>query len=141
MARLPIGRGAGNRSENNSENSRSTFRRPMNLDELTRRATYIVDDAGKKQAIVVEWAAWQDFVRQAGAEDGSTADSPSSPGTNTGATPAPKTAATPRGEVADAGYALQPDRARVDLYRPKPASDKEAADFTLESNVTRRTRD
>lgn len=135
MARLPVGRRAANRraannpantQAKNPANNPANHRPAVNLEELTRNATYIVDKAGQRKAIVVEWSAWENFVRQAGQS--------TAPATSSAAPAAPKSS-----DKTDSEYALHRSGAGRDLYRPKPASDKEAADFKLESNVTRRS--
>lgn len=119
MAKFPIGKGPQGRNTQDrstqSKNAQSRNAGRINLDALTKKARYIVDENGRRHAVVVDYAAWQNFLRQmgeSGAASGSSAGEPE--------------------------YALRHDQANGDLYRPQPARGKEAADFTLETNVTRR---
>ena len=129
MAKLPIGRRSTSRkravtSSGVASGTEATVS-AANLAELTRNAGYIVDKAGQRQAIVVDWAAWQTFVQRVGA-NGVDAEGVSA-GDAAAGPQAP--ARAPSGEQSE--YALRQDRTGVDLYRPRPASNKEAADFTL----------
>jgi hypothetical protein len=110
MGTLPIGKGAGKKS---NAARRTSPQLQANLEALTQKAQYITDAEGRRQAVVLEYAAWQNFLRQVGA-------------TASGAA------------AGNAEYALRQDRESVDLYRPRLANRKQAADFRLETNVTRR---
>lgn len=128
MAKFPIGRGSQTGRTTQSRNTGNAPRGTIDVNALTKKARYIVDETGRRHAVVVDYATWRNFLRQvdeSGAASGSVYTSTGS--SNTGSS-----------NISEAEYTLRHDHANGDLYRPQPARGKEAADFTLETNVTRR---
>lgn len=114
MAKFAIGKGA---QANSAGRHNPGQQGKINLDTLTKKARYIVDENGRRQSVVVDYAAWQEFLRQAGEAGAVTTGTP---------------------EPIDSEYALRRNQAGDANYRPRPATGKDMENYKLETTVIRR---